>query len=58
MKNFGSVILAGLAMTLYIMFLYSWGFIFLLLSSPLIYLAILVLLKVITKKEILMLIKK
>jgi len=58
MKNFSFVILAGLIMILYIIILHSWGFILLLLTSPLIYLAILVLLKVITKKEILMLIKR
>jgi O-antigen/teichoic acid export membrane protein len=58
MKNFRLVILAGLVMVLYIFIFSSFPFFFLLLTSPLVYFALLVFLKVITKKEIWMLIKK
>jgi len=57
-KNLGFIILAGIIMTAYIFMLQSFSFFFLLLTGPLIYLAVLVLLKVITKKEINMLFKK
>ena len=57
-KNLGFIVLAGLIMTLYIFILQSLPFFLLLLTSPLIYFAILVIFKVITKKEISMLIKK
>jgi O-antigen/teichoic acid export membrane protein len=58
MKNFGFVVLAGLAMVLYIFVFSSFPFFFLLLTSPLIYFVLLIFLKVVTKKEIQMLIKK
>ncbi len=57
-KNLSLIILAGLTMIGYIFFLQSLPFLFLLLSSPLIYFGILIILKVITKKEINMLLKK
>lgn len=57
-KNLGFIILAGGMMTFYIFILQSLPFFFLLLTSPLVYFAVLMLLKVITKKEITMLIKK
>ena len=57
-KNLSFIILAGLIMSLYIFLLHSLPFLFLLLTSPLIYFAVLITLKVITKKEINMLIKK
>ena len=58
MKNFGLVILSGLTMVAYFFLLHSLPFFFLLLTGPLIYFAVLVFSKVITKKEILMLVKK
>jgi O-antigen/teichoic acid export membrane protein len=58
MKNFGFVILAGGIMSLYIILLQSLPFFVLLLTSPLIYFAILIIFRVITKKEITMLMKK
>ncbi len=57
-KNLSFIILAGLIMSLYIFLLHSLPFLFLLLTSPLIYFTVLITLKVITKKEIDMLIKK
>lgn len=58
MRHFSLVLFAGLAMIAYIITLHSLPFYILLLTSPLIYFALLILFKVITKKEINMLIKK
>ena len=58
MHNFSLVLLAGLAMVVYIITLHSLSFYVLLLTSPLIYFALLILFKVITKKEINLLFKK
>ena len=58
MKNFSLVLLSGLTMIAYFLLLHSLSFFFLLLTGPLIYFAVLVFSKVITKEEILMLVKK
>ncbi len=58
MKNFGLVLLSGLTMAVYFLTLHSLPFFFLLLTGPLIYFTVLIFSKVITKKEIMMLVKK
>ncbi len=58
MKNFGLVLLSGITMIAYFFIFHSLSFFFLLFTGPLIYFAVLVFSKVITKEEILMLVKK
>jgi len=58
MSKFPLVLLAGAIMSLYYFLFANLPFIFLLLSGPLLYFAILVILKVITKEEIKTLIKR
>jgi O-antigen/teichoic acid export membrane protein len=57
-KNLTLIALSGIIMSFYILTLHFLPFFFLLITSPLIYFIILILFKVITKKEIQMLIKK
>jgi O-antigen/teichoic acid export membrane protein len=58
LKNFNFIILAGLIMATYIFILQSLPFLVLLITSPLVYFTILILSKVITKKELSLLFKK